>query len=122
MREHSSFSEGPPSFAVVSGITGTTAFFPLRLQFSYTYNREGRDLFSAEVEQVRLYLFDSRSGELKASTVARSKDLGPDNTFTWNVAPGSYHAVAWGCSEGERYRVLSSERFPQSRPVGADPL
>ena len=65
--------------------------------------------------QVRLYLFDSRSGELKASTVARSKDLGPDNTFTWNVAPGSYHAVAWGCSEGERYRVLSSERFPQSR-------
>lgn len=89
--------------------------FPLRLQFSYTYNREGRDLFSAEVEQVRLYLFDSRSGELKASAVARSKDLGPDNTFTWNVAPGSYHAVAWGCSEGERYRVLSSERFPQSR-------
>lgn len=89
--------------------------FPLRLQFSYNYNREGRDLFSAEVEQVRLYLFDSRSGELKASTVASSKDLGPDNTFTWNVAPGCYHAVVWGCSEGERYRVLSSERFPQSR-------
>ena len=40
--------------------------FPLRLQFSYTYNREGRDLFSAEVEQVRLYLFSCRpSGQCR---------------------------------------------------------
>ena len=89
--------------------------FPLRLQFSYNYNREGQDLFSAEVEQVRLYLFDSRSGELKASTSVDSETLGPDNTFTWNVAPGSYHAVAWGSSKGERYQVLSSGNFSQSR-------
>lgn len=88
--------------------------FPLRLQFSYTYNRESSDLFAAEVEQVRLYLFDSRSGALQSTAVARTTELEPGNIFTWNVPPGSYHVVAWGGGD-KRYLPMSYDKLPQGR-------
>ena len=75
--------------------------FPLRLQFSYNYNREQQDLFAAEVGQVQLFLYDARSGVLRDSAVARTAELEPDNIFTWNVPPGAYYVVAWG-GEGRR--------------------
>lgn len=88
--------------------------FPLRLKFSYNYNREQQDLFVAEVERVRLYLFDSRNGRLAASTIAHTAQLGPDNVFTWNVAPGAYHVVAWGGPE-RRYPAFPDNGLRQSR-------
>ena len=88
--------------------------FPLRLQFSYNYNREQQDLFAAEVGQVQLFLYDARSGVLRDSAVARTAELEPDNIFTWNVPPGAYYVVAWG-GEGRRYRPTSCDKLSQGR-------
>lgn len=70
--------------------------FPLRLKFSYLYNREGRDLLRDEVEAITLFLYDTESGNFVAQTRVNVSDLDNGNAMTWNVAPGRYSLVAWG--------------------------
>lgn len=91
--------------------------FPLRLQFSYNYNREQQDLFAAEIERVGLFLYDAESGALKDTAIARTADLESDNIFTWDVPPGSYHVVAWGGGggQGNRYVSSSSDNLSHAR-------
>lgn len=78
--------------------------FPLRLRFSYTYNREGRDLLSEEVSTIRLFLYDSGSHRLVSRTDVRVSDLGDGNTLVWQVPPGRYHIVGWADS-GQGYEI-----------------
>lgn len=84
--------------------------FPLRLRFSYTYNREQRDLFGEEIDHLQLYLFDARSGALAATATPACDVLGQGEVFEWLVAPGHYHVVAWGGLD-KRYSAASVEQF-----------
>lgn len=70
--------------------------FPLRLRFSYTYNREHRDLFGEEVDSLRLYLFDACCRSLVDSATMASSALDSGDVFVWKVPPGDYDVVAWG--------------------------
>lgn len=70
--------------------------FPLRLHFTYLYNREKTDLFAEEVDCVLLFLYDSDTGRHVASARAETADLDDGNTYTWPVPPGKYTLVCWG--------------------------
>lgn len=91
--------------------------FPLNLQFSYTYNRERRNLLAEEVAGVRLYLFDACCGELCDTISIRMSDLsGGNDTLVWNVTPGQYRVVAWGGNvDASRYQLSSDGTFGGSR-------
>lgn len=91
--------------------------FPLNLQFSYTYNRERRNLLAEEVAGVRLYLFDACCGELCDTLSVRMSDLrGGNDTLVWNVTPGQYRIVAWGGNvDVSRYLLSSDGTFGGSR-------
>lgn len=70
--------------------------FPLRLRFSYLFNRENRNLLRDEVSHVNLYLYDTETGKFVDMIRVSVEDLDDDNSISWNVAPGSYSLVAWG--------------------------
>lgn len=59
------------------------------VKFTYTKNIEGIDKFDEEVENINLYLFDSKGvfvGEYK----------GYNNAIALNIFEGTYSLVAWG--------------------------
>lgn len=87
--------------------------YPLRLRFSYVFNREDRDLLREETDMLCLYLYDMASGRLVASRNVATDQLGPDNSLEWNVAPGRHTLVVWafsrdGAASG-RYCVTGHE-------------
>lgn len=84
--------------------------YPLRLHFSYTYNREDRDLFAEEVPAVSLHLFDAATGEYVKHVELAAGDLGRDATYVWKAPKGKFTLVSWGGIE-MRYRVESAENF-----------
>lgn len=70
--------------------------FPLRLHFTYLYNREGRDLFAEEVDVVTLSLYDTETGNFVKSTKITRADLDADGVFTWSAPAGRFSLVSWG--------------------------
>lgn len=76
--------------------------FPVRLRFSYVYNREDRDLLREEVPNLSLFLFDLDSHELVSSSEFYVADLPEDATVTLYAPPGRYCLVSWG-GAGDRY-------------------
>lgn len=83
--------------------------YPLRLRFSYVFNREDRDLIREETDLLRLYLFDTASGRLVASRDVAVGDLESDNSLVWDVPAGRHTLVAWAFSfdvgRNDRYGV-----------------
>lgn len=76
--------------------------FPVRLRFSYVYNREGRDLLREEVPNLSLFLFDIDTREITATAEYLVAELPEDATVTLYAPPGRYCLVSWG-GAGERY-------------------
>lgn len=76
--------------------------FPIRLRYSYVYNREDRDLLFEEVPNLSLYLFDLDTGEPVKSVEIDIADLREDGSYTLYAPPGRYCLVSWG-GAGERY-------------------
>lgn len=76
--------------------------FPVRLRFSYIYNREERDLLQEEVPNLTLFLFDIDSNVLVAKAEYRVEELPDDATVTLYAPPGRYCLVSWG-GAGDRY-------------------
>lgn len=83
--------------------------FPVRLRFSYVYNREGRDLLREEVPNLTLFLFDLDSRELAVSSEFSVAELPEDATVTLYAPPGRYCLVSWGGAGG---RYLTAEDAP----------
>lgn len=81
--------------------------FPIRLRFSYVYNREGRDLLREEVPNLSLYLFDLDTRELVKSSEFPVSDLPEDAALTLNAPPGRYCLVTWG-GAGDRYMTADA--------------
>lgn len=69
--------------------------YPLRLQFSYTYNTEHTDLFDREIRTLDLFLYDRCTGQLVATASPDPGGLSPENIYEWLVPPGDYEVVAW---------------------------
>lgn len=82
--------------------------FPLRLRFSYTYNREDRDLLREEVPTLSLRLFDSATGAQVRARDLSVSELDPDGGYTWDVPTGNYTLVSWGGIE-ERYSLAGPD-------------
>lgn len=70
--------------------------FPLRLHFSYLYNRENADLLRAEVPTLHLSLYDADGGRLVTNKILPVSDLDDDNSISWLVPAGEYTLVVWG--------------------------
>lgn len=82
--------------------------FPLRLSFTYLYNLEDADLLGAEVSTLKLYLYDTESGRLVASTSRDVAQLDAAHSMTWEVPAGRYTLVTWGGVES-RYEIKPGE-------------
>lgn len=80
--------------------------FPLRLQFSYTFNRENRDLLMEEIPTISLRLFDAETGKFVKKTDLSINELDSTATYVWKAPPGKYSLVSWG---GIQTRYLLSE-------------
>lgn len=80
--------------------------FPIRLHYSYVYNREDRDLLFEEVPNLSLHLFDLDTGEPIKNVELDISDLREDGTYTLYAPPGRYCLVSWG-GAGERYKTVS---------------
>jgi hypothetical protein len=68
----------------------------VRMRFVYDYNLEEADAFASQVDCLTLHLYDS-DGNL-VSTTSYFEDLTSDGNWRLDLdlAPGSYHAVAYG--------------------------
>lgn len=96
--------------------------FPLRLQFSYTYNRENRDLLMEEIPTISLRLFDAETGEFVKKTDLSINELDSTATYIWKVPMGKYSLVSWG---GIQTRYMLSEGLTLNDhfltlPIGED--
>lgn len=89
-------------------------YFPLDLQFTYTYNTEGRDLFDAEVPTLDLFLYDLHDGRLVDRRQMATDSLSADNTLRWIVPQGDYRVVAWGGAQ-QRYEFRQVSSFAQAQ-------
>ena len=78
--------------------------YPLRLHFTYNYNREQTDLLHDEVPCIDLCLYDSNSGIIMKHTKIQEAELDDDGNFIWNVPEGRFTLVAWGGIES-RYEL-----------------
>lgn len=76
--------------------------FPIRLRYSYVYNREDRDLLKEEVPNLTLFLFDLDSHKLVKNAEYEVGELPEDATITLYAPPGHYCLVSWG-GAGDRY-------------------
>ena len=88
--------------------SGVKCDYPLRLRFSYVFNREGRDLLKEEVGNLRLYLYDTETRDLVAMREVPVGLLDDDNSIIWNVPVGRHILVVWG--GGERYVVEGADK------------
>ena len=98
--------------------------FPLRLKFSYTYNRENRDLLREEVPSISLYLYDTETGRLVKSTSIGIDALDSRGGFTWSAPAGRFSLVTWG-GDKPRYSVSADgpiDSHTLSLPAGENGL
>lgn len=65
------------------------------LQFEYTKNLDDADRFTAEVNNINLYIFDSE-GYFLEKYEREVSSLSNSNTIGLNLMPGIYSMVAWG--------------------------
>ncbi|MCM1453016.1 MAG: FimB/Mfa2 family fimbrial subunit [bacterium] len=93
--------------------------FPLRLHFTYLYNREATDLLRAEVSSLHLALYHTDGGRLAAQTSLAVADLDADNNLEWLVPEGRYTLVAWG-GLGNHYVVSSPHSLSSTQVSHAD--
>ena len=70
--------------------------YPLRLHFSYLYNREDRDLLREEVPTITLSLTDAQSGKIVRQKFLTINDLDENNCYEWYVPVGNYNVIGWG--------------------------
>lgn len=81
--------------------------YPLRLHFSYLYNRESRDLLHEEVPAISLCLFDSETGRFVKGAEISVSELDANGNFIWLVPSGRFSLVSWG-GAGDRYRIADN--------------
>ncbi|MCM1256218.1 MAG: FimB/Mfa2 family fimbrial subunit [Duncaniella sp.] len=73
-----------------------------KVRFRYDYNMKFADAFSAEVEEVSLYVIDDNTGRVVWSQHESGEVLKQDGyLMDVDVAPGTYSLVAW-CGKGHR--------------------
>ena len=78
--------------------------FPLRLHFSYNYNREQTDLLRDEIPTISLRLYDAENGAFVKAADIDVDQLDADNCYSMMVPPGRYSLVSWG-GIVERYSI-----------------
>ncbi|MGM9860870.1 MAG: FimB/Mfa2 family fimbrial subunit [Muribaculaceae bacterium] len=81
----------------------------VEMRFVYTYNLEGANAFAAQVDCLTLYIYDREGkyvGTLTETTEALAEE---DYRMTIALAPGTYHAIAYG---GIACARASFEPFP----------
>lgn len=93
--------------------------FPLRLHFTYLYNREDTDLLREEVPTLHLSLYDTEGGRLAAQTTVSVSDLDRDNNLEWLVPEGRYTLVAWG-GVGNHYIIDTPQSLTTTQVRHAD--
>lgn len=86
--------------------------YPIRLRYSYVYNREDRDLLREEVPNLNLYLFDLDNGRPVKNVELSIEDLLEDGSCVIYAPPGRYCLVSWG-GAGERYRTNAGEHISE---------
>lgn len=107
---------------VRDGVSPDACEYPLRLRFSYTYNRENRDLFAEEVPSVQLFLYDSSDGSLVKRADLTADNIDKDGCFVWMAPAGHFNLVAWGGADS-RYSISPAaaiESHTLSLPADAD--
>lgn len=71
------------------------------LKFIYDMNMDYADAFAVKVNSVRVYAFDSATGELKKIISDSGNALAaPDYTLSLDLEPGDYEFIAWCGLEG----------------------
>lgn len=107
---------------VRTGADAENCEYPLRLKFSYTYNREGQDLLMEEVPTIKLRLFNTGDNSFVKGTDIEISDLNPDGTYSWRVPAGRFTLVSWGGVQ-QRYLLANSvdlNGHTLSLPAGGD--
>lgn len=69
----------------------------LRLSFRYTYNNQRQNLLASQVGDIRVYLFDQKTGVLTDIIRADRQDI-DRGWLEPDIPEGVYTAVAWGTS------------------------
>lgn len=86
--------------------------FPIRLRYTYVYNREGRDLLREEVPHLHLFLFDLDSHMIVKKAEYSISDLSAEGLITLFAPPGKYCLVSWG-GAGDRYQTGDHETLTE---------
>ena len=82
--------------------------YPLTLNFHYTKNIQGEDLFTSKIDVVHLFVYEN--GELIADYEVEQKDLIDGYKYQIPIKPGDYNIVAWGgVRKSYDYLAINSE-------------
>ena len=79
------------------------------IKFRYDYNMKHADAFSAEVKQVTLLAFDSKTGHLVQRLDVPSKDMRDGNSIPLEVEPGAYDLLAWGGEHSKSFDIAAGK-------------
>ena len=74
-----------------------------RIHFKYDYNMKFADAFPKEVDKVNLFVFDEQGRFVTFNTESGDALKDPNYTMTLDIAPGTYHLVAWPGLDGTSY-------------------
>lgn len=88
---------------------------PCDVRFVYDYNMEFADAFPRQVNDVRLYVFDSE-GRFVTSLEDRGDHLDADYRMTLDLQPGTYRLVAWAGRDEDATPLADCYRLG---PVGS---
>lgn len=103
----------PASCVRDDGLSGRCRY-PLRLEFAYTYNREGCDLLKDELTTLHLYLYDTADGTLSAMADVPVSALGENGRYDWAAPAGRHTLVVWG-EDRAGYRHSAHEMIDTHR-------
>lgn len=74
----------------------------IEMRFVYDYNLESANAFPAQVDCLTLHLYDADGNFITTVTETSSALADEDWRMTLDLAPGSYHAVAYGGIECDK--------------------
>lgn len=79
------------------------------VKFRYDYNMKHADAFSAEVKQVTLLAFDSKTGRLVQRLDVPAEDMRDGNAIPLEVEPGAYDLLAWGGEHSKSFDIAAGK-------------
>lgn len=79
------------------------------VRFRYDYNMKHADAFAAEVKQVTLLAFESKTGRLVQRLDVPTKDMRDGNAIPLEVEPGAYDLLAWGGEHSKSFDIAAGK-------------